>query len=468
MSTYYISNQRGNDENNGTSPSTPFATIGKAGTVVAAGDTVYIGPGTYRERVVLTTVGTLSDPIWWIPDPQAVEVTGDTPGLIRVTTCDNDEKLTAGNSWTNVSYNHIGNPDKKFGQILIDGSLDLTCVLGTSTCKTYGVTAFGYQGFYYGQHYYALAFGTRRGIRSSISINSIAMGSDFGFTGSGESGVICKNCVAMSGYCCFSNDENPIEVTNCIAAGGTIGFRGAICKNSIAVSCSTGFRHSDLYELDLTKCTTYLCRTGYRNDSEITSLDVSDCKDIGSYEVLSGAGVGMVEGIPSTGPITVYDLFKLAELFMPIIHFNANDGDSDVDMDFDILGQVRKLGSGVPDRGVIESSLVSLDYLTNKETTPSLKLGRKSMQKFIFWAKGGEEFTKEVWVMWVYTDSSLKPQVIIDGDHISRTVVTATGDGSAWEKLEISATPSADGEIELYLYSRDINDTSLVHFCDLI
>ncbi len=46
--TYYVA-VNGNDDNNGTSPSTPFATFKKAVSVVQAGDTVLIKAGTYHQ-----------------------------------------------------------------------------------------------------------------------------------------------------------------------------------------------------------------------------------------------------------------------------------------------------------------------------------------------------------------------------------------------------------------------------------
>ena len=66
-STYYV-RKTGSDSNTGTSPAEAWLTIGKAGSTVAAGDTVYVGAGTYTESVTLTTDGTASDPIQFIAD----------------------------------------------------------------------------------------------------------------------------------------------------------------------------------------------------------------------------------------------------------------------------------------------------------------------------------------------------------------------------------------------------------------
>ena len=68
--TYYISTT-GSDGAAGTSPSTAFATFGKANSVVVAGDTVRVLAGTYdlgTGNVRITTSGTSGSPITWISD----------------------------------------------------------------------------------------------------------------------------------------------------------------------------------------------------------------------------------------------------------------------------------------------------------------------------------------------------------------------------------------------------------------
>lgn len=61
MGTYYVA-KTGDDANPGTLES-PFLTIGAATDVVAAGDTVHVGAGEYRERVIMDATGTAAQPI---------------------------------------------------------------------------------------------------------------------------------------------------------------------------------------------------------------------------------------------------------------------------------------------------------------------------------------------------------------------------------------------------------------------
>lgn len=70
MATYYI-RKTGNNSNNGTSPSTAWATLAKAlatGSTVAAGDIVYVGSGVYHEAVTVAVSGSSGSPISVIAD----------------------------------------------------------------------------------------------------------------------------------------------------------------------------------------------------------------------------------------------------------------------------------------------------------------------------------------------------------------------------------------------------------------
>ena len=59
--SYYVSTT-GSDSNVGTQAA-PFKTIQKAANTAGAGDTVYVGPGTYNERVTVSKSGTSAAPI---------------------------------------------------------------------------------------------------------------------------------------------------------------------------------------------------------------------------------------------------------------------------------------------------------------------------------------------------------------------------------------------------------------------
>lgn len=79
---YYVRTpaKGGNDANNGLSPSTAFATLGRAITAVTAGATVFVGAGNYAESLTIQTAGSVGSPIRWIGDVTGSN-TGDPGGV---------------------------------------------------------------------------------------------------------------------------------------------------------------------------------------------------------------------------------------------------------------------------------------------------------------------------------------------------------------------------------------------------
>lgn len=107
MTTYYVG-PGGSDVAAGTAWGTRFLTISKAALVVAAGDTVYIGPGTYRETVTCTVSGTVGNVISWIGDYAGTNTDG-VGGVVRITGSNDDISgvRTNGITATSVNYNNF-------------------------------------------------------------------------------------------------------------------------------------------------------------------------------------------------------------------------------------------------------------------------------------------------------------------------------------------------------------------------
>ena len=84
MSIFYV-RKSGNDSNAGTSPAAAWLTIGKAlgASGISSGDTVYIGPGVYREQVTVAMTSATAE-TFVIGDVTGA-YTGDAPGEIRLT-----------------------------------------------------------------------------------------------------------------------------------------------------------------------------------------------------------------------------------------------------------------------------------------------------------------------------------------------------------------------------------------------
>lgn len=93
MTDYFVG-IGGNNGNSGTSWANRKLTLNGAEDVpVAAGDTVYVGPGTYREQLTCDIAGSSGNPITYIADHTGAN-TDSVGGEVRVTGSDNDTTTT--------------------------------------------------------------------------------------------------------------------------------------------------------------------------------------------------------------------------------------------------------------------------------------------------------------------------------------------------------------------------------------
>lgn len=89
MTTYYVG-PGGNDANNGLTWAARKLTLNGAEDIpVAAGDTVYVGAGTYREMLTCDVSGSAGNPITYIGDYTGANTDG-VGGVVRITTSDDD------------------------------------------------------------------------------------------------------------------------------------------------------------------------------------------------------------------------------------------------------------------------------------------------------------------------------------------------------------------------------------------
>ncbi len=82
MADDYFVRQTGNDANSGLTAGLAFRTIDRAADAAQAGDTVYVGAGTYSETVTPSNDGTLAAPIRFVADTSGAQ-TGDS-GVVTI------------------------------------------------------------------------------------------------------------------------------------------------------------------------------------------------------------------------------------------------------------------------------------------------------------------------------------------------------------------------------------------------
>jgi parallel beta-helix repeat protein len=85
--TYYVRQTVGDDARDGLSAASAWRTIARLSTVMRGGDTVYVGPGLYREQVTVGGDGTSGARVVFIGDKTG-EHTGDPPGAVMITGAD--------------------------------------------------------------------------------------------------------------------------------------------------------------------------------------------------------------------------------------------------------------------------------------------------------------------------------------------------------------------------------------------
>lgn len=96
MTIYYVG-KGGSDVNNGTTWALRKLTLnGVEDIPVVANDTVYVGPGAYREAFVVDVSGSSGQPITYIADTTG-ENTDEIGGIVRVTGSDDDQTATRTN-----------------------------------------------------------------------------------------------------------------------------------------------------------------------------------------------------------------------------------------------------------------------------------------------------------------------------------------------------------------------------------
>lgn len=97
MATYYVG-KGGNNSNAGTSWAQRKLTLNGAEDIpVAAGDTVYVGAGTYRELLTCDVSGSSGSPITYIGDYDGSHTDG-TGGVVRITGSDDDSTASGRDS----------------------------------------------------------------------------------------------------------------------------------------------------------------------------------------------------------------------------------------------------------------------------------------------------------------------------------------------------------------------------------
>ena len=300
MATYYVSTSTGNNGNNGTSPSTPWATLTYAlggGTAVTSGDTIYVAPGVYRENVVVSiTSPTANTKI--IGSTDGSLFTTVPVGYVRITSASSDNGSFSGQTLTGTSKNYIW-----LENLLFEGSVQLltSANMTITNCSFYGplyITApsglasnatitkciFVYQGVPAGQGMSLRIDGTGTVVASGNVIKSCLIHHYGGASTaamvyfSGSTGTLLYNCsfFGSSQRGIWTTSSNIAEIYNSLFCGyfsvaalgangtgqlisnynrfivsGTVASNTTVGANSITSSASIGLDFGSAYQFGL-------------------------------------------------------------------------------------------------------------------------------------------------------------------------------------------------------------------------
>jgi len=85
--TWFVRQTVGDDANDGSSADEAWRSLAKLANTLHPGDTAYVGPGLYRETLLVASSGTAEERITLIADTSGTH-TGDPPGIVMVTGAD--------------------------------------------------------------------------------------------------------------------------------------------------------------------------------------------------------------------------------------------------------------------------------------------------------------------------------------------------------------------------------------------
>jgi hypothetical protein len=106
--TFFVRQTVGSDSNDGLSPDTAWMSISKLSDALQAGDTAYVGPGLYRDEILIGRDGTLVNPITLVGDASGTYTT-DPPGTVMIAGSDPvDESIFTATSSPGVYKAEMG------------------------------------------------------------------------------------------------------------------------------------------------------------------------------------------------------------------------------------------------------------------------------------------------------------------------------------------------------------------------
>jgi hypothetical protein len=368
---YYVSIQNGNDNNDGLTAETAWASINKAAVQVTANidgkDTyIYIAPGEYRTTIKLSNPGiSETNRIIFYGDPDCTNFPNDKPGIVRLTATNING--IPNSEFPCVDFGEC--PYIEFWNIYMDGQTNsVYTVVGNDEVP--------------GQ------------VLNNVRITSVL----------GANNVICYNCQITSSNICY----NSCTVIQSIAIGGQNGFFDCEVYNSMSIGAENGYNNSAAYNSIAYCCTA----NGFLNCDNYYCYSLC-CKDPASGGTSVNLRHSLSVNTESQDEIFLMNTEILPVLAEPLIDrgsiFHNLPPNLSALLNKDYCGAQRfNSDDGATDIGPWAFTKYSYDWENYLNTAPALRIDGAGDIIFKVPVKKGERVSKGVSVRSFVPDSGLE------------------------------------------------------------
>lgn len=434
MATYYV-NGSISASGVGTSWATAKKTISQAEALVSYGDTVYVGPGAYRETVTLLVSGSAGSPINFIGDISGA-VTDGVGGIVRITGSDNDQSTARASCIISSSKSY-----RTFKGFYFD------------TCSSYEIDATHATNFTFQDCTFMPCAAPSAYLSGSCTSNTFERCFFHGH----------RNYANLSFISTVNNISNSGNIVqNCIFIGGAIGvyfsrvFKG-IVKNCTFIVSGGGSTNqgSVVNAIAVTAGQSHqVCNNIFQGASSAVYGSVSGDIDE-NYNTFYANGTARTNTATGANSLTYPALLQPAMLTSSIKYpwdFGAltswskliaiSGSTSPAPSTDDFYGITRPVTSSKDSWGAIQYQNVQRTSASAQAGTYSIDFPDAGETQF-FVPTDGTQSTFSVYVYRGAYYTGTNPQMIIHQPGQSDITVTDTGNALTWNQLSQLVSPSA-------------------------
>lgn len=461
MATYYVGSG-GNNGNNGLSWANRKLTLnGVEDIPVAAGDIVYVAPGSYNEMLTLDVSGSSGNPITYIGDVTGQNTDG-IGGPVRITGSSNNQTAANNNCITGASRSYRTFRGFYFDTVLFQ-AVTLTTASGNNIIEDCYFAGLG-QGAVVVN---IAGTGTNNTIRRCVFIG--AQGTPIGFTHTStvdSSGHVVENClfVGPANRGIGITRVGGITINHCTFIGCPIAIQ---VDTALTVGQTTTVRNSQIlwcYAAGMQAVTapgTNLEITEDYNNfwgSGTARINVTTGSNSSAHTPLFEAPI-LLDGYQF--PWNPFALSSWSTLRRKAGTSMASDG---------LFGITRPATDSKKSWGAIQGYEKVRETTTTRTGTASIKLSDAGVHQ-MFVPTTNTSTTISVYVQWEADYAGTLPQLIVKQPGQSDQTDTATGSSGNWEQLSVTFTPAATPSycvVELWSHNTASSTNYDTFFDDLV